>query len=329
MPNNSSNTLQNRVMPLIGRLTSVMATLLLALPAEAWNYTGHQIIAEIAYERLTPRVRARVDLMIREHPDYNRIFTQGAMGVIQNDPAALARYAFVHAAPWPDLIIYNNNTDNRFYDELDPNAQPTPPLPGFPDMMRHRAWHYFNHGISGDGTPVIEQRPPHLMSELPRLLAEIATADSRQAAYDLPWLEHLTGDVHQPLHLTSRFLKSQPNGDAGGNFVFVEPGRTLHSLWDNAAAPRDLSDDDIVRYAREIMADYPAGSPLSLDPAEWATESFELDKSAVYTFGLETGSKEQPLRLPPLYEEKAKRIARQRVALAGYRLGEMLIKILQ
>jgi hypothetical protein len=109
----------------------------------------------------------------------------------------------------------------------------------------------------------------------------------------------------------------------------VEPGRTLHSLWDDAAAPRDLSDDDIVRYAREIMADYPAGSPLSLDPAEWATESFELDKSAVYTFGLETGSKEQPLRLPPLYEEKAKRIARQRVALAGYRLGEMLIKILQ
>ena len=310
----------------IRRFTALIATLLLALPAAAWNYSGHCIVAEIAYERLTPRVRARVDRMIREHPDYNRIFTQGAADATKADPAALARYAFVHAAPWPDLIIYS---DDRFYDELAPNAQPTPLLPGFPDMMRHRAWHYFDHGISGDGTPAIEQRPPHLMTELPRLLAEIATADSRQAAYDLPWLEHLTGDVHQPLHLTSRFLKSQPKGDAGGNFVFVEPDRNLHSLWDDAAAPRDLSDDDIVRYAREITADYPAGSPLSLDPAQWATESFELDKSAVYTFGLETGSKEQPLILPPLYEERAKRIARQRVALAGYRLGEILIKILQ
>ncbi len=315
-------------MLLIRRLTSVIGALLLALPASAWNYSGHSIIAEIAYERLTPQARARVDQMIRSHPDYNRMFAQGASDAIRNDPAALARYAFVHAAPWPDQIIYND-TDNRFYDELNPNAQPTPLLPGFPDMMRHRAWHYFDHGISGDGTPVIEQPPPHLMTELPRLLSEIGTADARQAAYDLPWLVHLTGDVHQPLHVTSRFLKSQPKGDAGGNFDFVEPGGNLHALWDEAAAPRDLSDADIVRDARDITADYPANDPLSLDPLIWADESFELDKSAVYTFGLETGSKDKPIILPPLYEEKAKNIARQRVATAGYRLAAILNKYLQ
>jgi len=310
----------------IRRLTAVLAALLLGLPASAWNYSGHQIIAEIAYERLTPQARARVDQMIRSHPDYNRMFTPGATDVIKNDPAALARYAFVHAAPWPDLIIYN---DNRFYDELVSNPQPTPLLPGFPDMMRHRAWHYFNMGISGDGTPIVEQKPPHLMTELPRLLAEIGTADPQQAAYDLPWLEHLAGDVHQPLHLTSRFVKSQPTGDAGGNFVFIEPNRNLHSVWDDAAAPRDLSYDDILRYASEIAAENPAGSSLSLDPLEWAAESFELDKSAVYTFGLETGSKEHPLILPAEYEEKANSIARQRVALAGYRLAQVLIKFFQ
>jgi hypothetical protein len=193
-------------------------------------------------------------------------------------------------------------------------------------MMRHRAWHYFDTPFSGDGTPVIEQQPPHLMTELPRLLAEIGTVDSRQAAYDLPWIEHLVGDSHQPLHLTGRFLKSQPKGDAGGNFVFVEPGRTLHSLWDDAAAPRDLSYEDVIRYAGEITAEYPAGPPPSLDPTHWAAESFELDQTAVYTFGLETGTKEQPLKLPAGYEEKAKRIARERVAVAGYRLAGALNK---
>src|SRR5579863_6323284 len=158
--NNSSNTRQNRSMPLMRRLTCVIAALLLALPAAAWNYSGHCIVAEIAYERLTPQARARVDQMIRNHPDYSRIFTQGATDATKADPAALARYAFVHAAPWPDMIIYG---DDRFYDELAPNAQPTPLLPGFPDMMRHRAWHYFDTPFSGDGTPVIEQQPPHLM----------------------------------------------------------------------------------------------------------------------------------------------------------------------
>jgi S1/P1 Nuclease len=310
---------------LIRRLTSLVAALLLALPAAAWNYSGHCIIAEIAYERLTQKARARVDQMIRDHPDYNGIFLQGAPAAIIDDPAALARYAFVHAAPWPDLI----RGDMRFYDEGRPDAQPTPLLAGFPDMMRHGPWHYFDTPFSGDGTPVIEQQPPHLMTELPRLLAEIATADSAQAAYDLPWLEHLVGDVHQPLHLTGRFLRSQPKGDAGGNFVIVEPGRTLHSLWDDAAAPRDLSYDDVIRYAREITADYPSGPPETLDPTHWAAESFELDKSAVYTFGLGTGSKEQPLTLPPGYEERAKRVARQRVAVAGYRLADVLNKHLQ
>jgi len=251
-------------------LTTIFAALLLALPAAAWNYSGHCIVAEIAYERLTPQARARVDRMIREHPDYNGVFTKDAPGVTKDDAAELARYAFVYAAGWPDL-----------------------------------------------------------MTELPRLLTEIAAANPVQAAYDLPWVEHLIGEIHQPLHATSRFLKSQPKGDAGGTLVIVQPGRTLHSLWDDAAAPRDLSYDDIVRYAREITADYPGGTLVSLDPTHWAAESFELDKSAVYTFGLETGSKEHPLALPDHYEEKANHIARQRVALAGYRLAGALNKYLR
>ncbi len=294
------------------------AILIVAVPAMAWNYSGHRIVAEIAYQRLTPQARLRVDEMMRRHPDFEMI-TQDAPA----DPAARAHYAFVWAASWPDQIL----SDSRFYDPARADSQPTPLLPGFPDMQRHGTWHYYDIPISGDGTPVLQQQPPHLMTELPRLLSELATVSTMQATYDLPWLVHLVGDSHQPLHATSRYLKSQPKGDAGGNFVYVEGGPNLHSLWDNAAAPRDLPYEDVVRYAREIAAENPQDVG-SLDPKDWIVESFELDKSTVYTFGLETGTKEHPLLMPPGYEEKAKSVARQRVALAGYRLAAALNRLL-
>ncbi len=301
-------------------LCLVTAILILTLPAAAWNFSGHWIVAEIAYGRLNPQARVRVDEMIRRHPDFE-MFIKDAPA----DPAALARYAFVRAASWPDQI----RSDVRFYDETHADMQPTPLLPGFPDMMRHPTWHYYDIPISGDGTPVMQQQPPHLMTELPRLLSELATVNPMQSAYDLPWLVHLVGDSHQPLHATSRYLKSQPKGDAGGNFVFVQGAPNLHSLWDNAAAPRDLTYEEVLRYAREITAENPAADLGSLDPKEWIVESFELDRSTVYTFGLETGSKDNPLVMPPGYEQKAKAVARQRVALAGYRLAKVLNRLFE
>jgi hypothetical protein len=295
----------------------IIAILTLTLPAAAWNFSGHWIVAEIAYTRLTPQARMRVDELIRRHPDFN-MFVEGS----PTGPEALSRYAFVKAASWPDQI----RTDPRFYDETQADPHPTPPLPGFPDMMRHGAWHYYDIPISADGTPVLQQQPPHLMTELPRLLGELTKVSPVQAAYDLPWIEHLVGDSHQPLHATSRYLKSQPKGDAGGNFVFVQGGPNLHALWDNAAAPRDLPYEEVVRYAREITAENPQDVG-SLDPKDWIAESFELDKSQVYRFGLEMGTKDLPLLMPSGYEEKAKSIARQRVALAGYRLAAVLNRL--
>ncbi|MDP9112595.1 MAG: S1/P1 nuclease [Acidobacteriota bacterium] len=299
-------------------LRFITAILILAFPAAAWNYSGHRIIAEIAYRRLTPQARLRVDEMMRRHPDFDMLARDAPAGA-----NARAHYAFVWAASWPDQIL----SDSRFYDADRADSPATPLLPGFPDMQRHRTWHYYDIPISGDGTPALPQPPPHLMTELPRLISELTAVSPEQAAYDLPWLVHLVGDSHQPLHATSRYLRSQPNGDAGGNFVFVQGGTNLHALWDNAAAPRDVSYEQVIRYAREIAAENPQAIK-SLDPKDWTAESLELDKSAVYTFGLENGTREHPLILPRRYEQKAKFAAKRRVALAGFRLAALLNRLL-
>ena len=55
-------------------------------------------------------------------------------------------------------------------------------------------------------------------------------------SYALRLLIHYLGDIHQPLHATSRVDKQYPKGDAGGNFFHVtQKGdvKNLHSVWDS------------------------------------------------------------------------------------------------
>ena len=59
-------------------------------------------------------------------------------------------------------------------------------------------------------------------------------------SFNLRMLIHFTGDIHQPLHTTSRFSKDFPNGDLGGNKFHLtpranstDPITNLHALWDS------------------------------------------------------------------------------------------------
>ena len=150
--------------------------------------------------------------------------------------------------------------------------------------------------------------------------------------YDLPWLLHVGGDVHNPLHCTARFTQSHPKGDQGGNQVFVKPsatnpGTNLHALWDDAVGT-DVSEAYVNRYAAEITAEFVKAvgehPHLSKDPKRWVDEGFELAKHDVYTFGNETGSRDHPLEMPAGYEANAVRVSRIQIAKAGFRLAEIL-----
>ena len=288
--------------------------ILLASPASAWNATGHRIIAAIAYARLTPEVRARVDALIDQHPDYATLFTKDAPA----DTEGRARAAFIAAAVWPDTI----KGDPRFYDDTHADAHPTPLLPGFPDMKRHTNWHYIDIPYAPDGATSVPPGVPNALEEITRLLRDLGNP-AVNYVYDLPWLVHLEEDLHQPLHCTSRFLKSQPQGDAGGNLVFVTPGRNLHSVWDDSAGI-DTSDAYVTKFATDVIAEHPPPPHLDTDPQPWVDEGFGLAKSDVYTFGFETGTHEHPIQLSATYLENAKRVARARIALAGYRLAAIL-----
>jgi len=292
----------------------LFAALLLSMPAFAWNATGHHIVAYIAYQRLTPATRARVDALLKKHPDYAQ-FAKGA----PEDPALRARDVFMVASVWPDTI----RGDPRFWDDTRADAHPTPAIAGFPDMKRHTTWHYYDTPYAPDHAHTTKQPPPSALSELPRLIREISKASDELAAYDLPWIEHVAGDVHQPLHDIGRFLKSTGKSDAGGNGVFIAPRGNLHSVWDGAAG-NDSSDAYVIKYADEAVAEYPAPRRIEKNPKKWIAEGARLAETSVYTFGLENGTREHPVTLPDGYLDNAHRVARRQVAVAGYRLAAVL-----
>lgn len=295
-----------------------LLALALAAPAPAWNATGHRVIAAIAYDRIKPSTRAKIDALLARHPDYATLLAAGA----PSDPAGRAREAFLDAAVWPDVI----KGDNRFYDNTRANARPTALLPGFPSMARHTDWHYIDIPFSPDGTALEPPKTPNALEQLKRLIKIVGRADP-DGAYDLPWLIHLVGDVHQPLHCASRFVQPQPHGDQGGNLVFVIPGRNLHAFWDDLAGT-DSSDANVSQLAAQIAAEFAAGHGqhprLSLDPKAWVQEGAKLAQTRVYTLGSDPGARDRPLTLTEGYHADAEKLARERMGFAAFRLSAVL-----
>ena len=286
---------------------------------------GHRAIAGLAYDHLSGRARSRVDGLIKRHPDYERWVNGAPRGGRDR-----ARYAFMRAAVWADTI----KGDPRFYDDTKRGGKPLPVVMGFLDMKRHRDWHYINVAFSTDGTRTPDEvAEPNLLTELKQMIRTIESAKTagtgeNDPVYVLPWLLHLAGDAHQPLHCTTRYRKNQkdargrPAPDRGGNTVNVVGAENLHAFWDDALGLVDS--DAYVNQLIKAMAKLPKDAKPRTDPQTWVDEGFVVAKDVVYSFGNEGGSKRDPIRLDGAYVARSREVARQRAALGGRRLAAVL-----
>ncbi len=301
--------------------------------ARRWDATGHRAMAAIAYDRLRPNTRARVNAILRAHPDIANL----GEGLDLSTPAGI-REVFLRASVWPDRI----RSDARFYRESDASARPTPLLPGYPSMARHDGWHYLTRSFSTDGTPTITLSEPNIATVFPSLaesLGDNSLATSIQA-YNLSWIIHVVGDLHQPMHGTSRSTAAQPNADAGGNGVWVRlrgferDSINLHAVWDGwvGRSERNTPIDEVATsLARDLPVAagapddairIPRGAALGVMVRNWADESATLARYFAYDLPARSGS--TPPELSEDYVARGTRIARQRLALSAYRLAAVI-----
>jgi hypothetical protein len=305
-----------------GRILTALALGLFATAASAWDDFGHMVVAAVAYENLkgSPQIRSRVDALIKLNPDYK--------SWVADVPAAdRGELAFLMAARWPDAIKRDSGYVNDGNDNGETPVEPVASLNiGYKDKARHKYWHYKDVGFSTDGTAVEPAKVPNAETTIVRFRATLASpkATAGLKSYDLSWLIHLVGDIHQPLHATSRFTADLPHGDIGGNKVAlcVAPCRDeLHAFWDDALG-RSESAASAIELAATLPA-APAGLAKITKVATWIDESVASAKADVYVAPVGAAGR-GPYTLDDGYAAHAREIAAQRIALAGARLAHLI-----
>ncbi|HYX42221.1 MAG TPA: S1/P1 nuclease, partial [Pyrinomonadaceae bacterium] len=224
----------------------------------AWGDTGHMLVSLIAYQRLNPTAKARVDALTKTIRFAGKTYDGTTLGVWMDDLRADSMH--------DDMRVWHY-IDIPFFDGV-----PVDPTFKYDDenVVARIKW----------ATDALRK----------------GTGSDKHDAELLGYLFHLIGDVHQPLHAVTRVTAKNPKGDAGGNsFKLIGVPDNLHWYWDDAAGTfnfwspqRPLDDRDRRRledFARALTAEFPADKNpewQEAEPGKWAQESHMLAATVAY-----------------------------------------------
>ena len=299
-------------------LLAVLAALALgATPARAWDDFGHRLVGRIAWENMTPQARAHaIAILHAAAPE------TGLRGSVTGTLSPQQQMElFVFAATWPDVV-----RDTALPLRMEKYHHPT----------RHYVDTFWMQATDfGPVQPSTLRQDGDLLRDTPRLQRWLTGGSAEEKALALSWLMHLVGDIHQPLHASGRVTPTEPCGDQGGNLFTLEeiPGsngrrRNLHSLWDGIITTtlrRDGESPDafLTRAYHEVTSHHPrsefAGEMGQRAFGQWAQASVAIAQHDVYRAPLVRNQ-----AAPASYREAAFRTAEARIALAGYRLADLL-----
>ncbi len=260
--------------------------------AYAWNAFGHMVVASIAYQRLTPDVREKIDYLVtflrQEYPSMN---------------------SFLEISYWPDAIRMQKIEAYTHWHYID-NGFSNDGTPVNLVLDTDNAVWAIN-----TIEPVVKN----------------SRANPYERVRFLSLLTHIVGDLHQPLHTVTYVSANTPKGDMGGNLYFIryhDEKINLHRLWDGGVGllEKNPVPEEVNAAANLIISHYPEnffGKRVNdLKPEDWVREGMDLAKTSVYN----TPENQTP---SPDYIEANQKLAEQQMALAGYRLAKILNQLVR
>ena len=270
----------------------------------SWSDPSHVIIYMIARKEIGEAQTALVDRIIKEMPQDE---------VNYPNPYEVAMWADDIKASSVDFM-----SGYHFYDQLFCDGIDIKKVTALVDEI----YNIVNGVIISHTT--IKYRPPYPYHFNARF----------EKSFALRLLIHVVGDLHQPLHTATRCTPAKPECDDNGKkFAINGDGlytNNLHDLWDKAmgkiqAEQRPLNESAIARYqaiADQIIKEFPRSS-LQADleiKDQWKIAKNHLDIAINYAYK-EIKENEKPSEG---YKNSRFEICKRQIALAGYRLADML-----
>lgn len=309
-------------------LLAFIFTLTNFLPAVAWNPHGHMVIAYLAYQDLTPETKERVAQLLRLNPYYDA--WQKQIGPVKSQDE-LQMKIFLLASTWPDVLkgdkSYTADGTMGGFRPSGPNAAQNT---GYNDKQLHMYWHFYDRAFSDDKTALPQTPVPNAETQTIAFRKVLSSnAPDELKSYDLTWLIHLVGDIHQPLHSVTRVNKQYPHGDSGGNLVklkLADRPANLHAYWDivlgGAGNPKDPPDPlPAIETASHLSTKAFKKTGRNLDVDRWIDESVEMARNSVYKpLGKGTG----PFVLSEKYKHRTHQLAEKQCEVAAERLANIL-----
>jgi hypothetical protein len=306
-------------------ILAAVCVLFAHIATPAWDDVGHKITGYIAWQRMSATARENVIRILRSAPEDSHLAVYFQSYGARTEEDKQLDY-FMLVPTWADIV-----RDRSF--------------PGRFEKYHRSDWHYtsvFWREVGGKAELIADRKPDgqaiEKLAEFEKALRDAAVSESEKAI-GLAWFLHLGGDIHQPLHTSSRVTEVEPKGDLGGNTFLISPEGTprgeqqnLHWFWDSIV-PRNIPYNFglcegcyVKNVAEAMMLRYPfetekAGLLLS-DYAAWKDESLRLAQTEVFRSDLrrfDTPSAD--------YLRNAFRVSERRLVQAGYRMGETLNEI--
>lgn len=236
--------------------------------ALAWGVTGHEVVAKIAEDHLTPVARKKIDYLLSQDSD------------------TLTEHDFVSISVWADRfreVRTDGHRDNYqhthlwHFADLDRNH---------PDLPRacfgHQPLPVGVLASQGPNDSCVVDKVAQFARELRTLHINpsMSAQDRQEATLALKYLVHFVGDLHQPLHAID-------DHDRGGNEVKVAAQGmrkgSLHHVWDeNLVELLGPRVDVIAARLEHKITPEEARQWQQGTPNLWIRESWELARSAAY-----------------------------------------------